>query len=404
MTNSIYIGDCLDVLDTIDRESIDLVYVDPPFLTQSVHCLQTRDGKQSFSFSDLWNDESSYSDFIFLRLSKIRDKLKSTGSIFFHCDKSASHLVRVILESVFGSENFRSEIIWSFRRWSNSKRGLLNSHQTIYFFSKSSSFKFFLQYQNYSPSTNVDQIMQRRERDERNKTVYARDNGGRVIGSGSKKGVPLGDVWEIPFLNPKARERTGYPTQKPIILLKRIIELTTDVEDVVLDPFCGSGTTLVAAQELGRKSIGIDISSEAVQLTQRRLEAPIVTNSGLLEKGREAYSTHDRYAASHLASVDYTPVHRNKGIDGILRQEIRGRPVLLRVQRQNESQDEAAHALIKASMNKGDCLLIVIATANDLVPPAEYPNLVVIKSTTLALEELGVSAVVGDKRQFQNVR
>ena len=286
MTNSVYIGDCFDVLDTIDRESIDLVYVDPPFFTQSTHCLQTRDGKRNFSFSDVWNDETNYSDYIFNRLTKIRDRLKPTGSIFFHCDKTASHLVRVVLESVFGTENFQSEIIWSFRRWSNAKRGLLNGHQTIYFFSKSASFKFFPQYQSYSPSTNVDQIMQKRERDQRNKTVYARGDGGQIIGSGSKRGVPLGDVWEIPFLNPKAKERTGYPTQKPIILLKRIIELTTVSEDVVLDPFCGSGTTLVAAQELGRNSIGIDTSSEAVQLTQRRLETPIVTNSALLERGR----------------------------------------------------------------------------------------------------------------------
>ena len=355
-------------------------------------------------FSDVWNDETNYSDYIFNRLTKIRDRLKPTGSIFFHCDKTASHLVRVVLESVFGTENFQSEIIWSFRRWSNAKRGLLNGHQTIYFFSKSASFKFFPQYQSYSPSTNVDQIMQKRERDQRNKTVYARGDGGQIIGSGSKRGVPLGDVWEIPFLNPKAKERTGYPTQKPIILLKRIIELTTVSEDVVLDPFCGSGTTLVAAQELGRNSIGIDTSSEAVQLTQRRLETPIVTNSALLERGREAYRTHDRYAAAHLASVDYAPVHRNKGIDGVLRREVDGRPVLLRVQREYESQDEAAHALIKAGKkNKGDCLLIVIATGNDLVLPVAYPNLLVIKSTALALEELNCSAAIEDISQSQSV-
>ena len=85
---------------------------------------------------------------------------------------------------------------------------------------------------------------------------------------------PLGDVWEIPFLNPKAKERVGYPTQKPVLLLERIIKLTTSPGDVVLDPFCGSGTTLVAAEALGRHPIGIDISSEAIELTRERLRKP----------------------------------------------------------------------------------------------------------------------------------
>ena len=402
MTEYVHIGDCLNVLDTIDRESVDLVYVDPPFFTQSIHRLQTRDGKKQFSFTDIWSGDHSYSEFILQRLTKVREKLKPTGTVFFHCDKTASHTVRFILESVFGSENFQSEIIWSFRRWSNAKHGLLNSHQTIYFFSKGQGFKFFPMYQGYSPSTNVDQIMQKRERDARNKTVYSRQDSGQVISSGTKRGVPLGDVWEIPYLNPKAKERTGYPTQKPVILLKRIIQLATAPEDVVLDPFCGSGTTLVAAQALGRKAIGIDISPEAVQLTKERLHAPIISESSLLEKGRDAYRTHDRYAAGHLACVDYTPVHRNRGIDGILKQEIGGRPVLLRVQRKGESQDQTAQALIKASKkNKGDCLLVVIATKKDLMPPAKYPNVEFVRSTSLSLGESDMSTEQDDNKEHR---
>ena len=160
------------------------------------------------------------------------------------CDKSTSHLIKLILDKIFGPENFQSEIIWHFRRWSNSKKGLLPAHQTIFFYSKTSEFKFNSFYQEYSPSTNIDQIMQKRVRDSRNKAVYARDEHGDIIGSGGKKGVPLSDVWEIPFLNPKAKERVGFPTQKPILLMNRIIELVTNENDVVLDPFCGSGTTL----------------------------------------------------------------------------------------------------------------------------------------------------------------
>ncbi len=399
MNQNVYVGDCLDVLDSVDRESIDLVYVDPPFFTQSVQRLQTRDGKREFQFLDIWKGNRHYADFLAQRLKKVHDTLKSTGSIFFHCDKAASHIARFILEDVFGEENLQSEIIWSFRRWSNSKRGLLNSHHTIFFFSKGDDFKFFPKYLDYSPSTNVDQLMQKRIRDSRDKVVYARGKDGEVIGSGAKKGVPLGDVWDIPFLNPKARERVGYPTQKPIILLKRIIELTTAPQDIILDPFCGSGTTLVAAQILGRRAIGIDVSSEAVQLTRDRLREPIESTSCLLEKGVDAYKTHDREAAAHLAGVEYSPVQRNKGIDGVLKHEVDGRPVLLRVQRHFETQGQAAEALIKASNGKGECVLVVIGTKAGAPSDQHYPNVLFVKSARLSLEQSSLCAHLAGRRE-----
>lgn len=109
------------------------------------------------------------------------------------------------------------------------------------------------QFVEYSPSTNVDQILQQRTRDASGKSVYRKDINGTILSNGAKRGVPLGDVWDIPYLNPKARERVGYPTQKPILLLERIIQLSTQVGDVVLDPCCGSGTTLVAAKLLQRE-------------------------------------------------------------------------------------------------------------------------------------------------------
>ena len=397
MNQDVYMGDCLYILDSIDRESVDLVYVDPPFFTQSVQSLQTHDGKRRFQFPDIWKGNHHYSEFLYQRLKKIHDKLKPTGSLFFHCDKTAAHIVRFILESIFGDRNFQSEIIWSFRRWSNSKRGLLNSHQTILFFSKSSDFRFFPKYIGYSPSTNVDQLMQKRKRDGRNKVIYARGDNGEVIGCGAKKGVPLGDVWEIPFLNPKAKERVGYPTQKPIILLKRIIELSTAPRDIILDPFCGSGTTLVAAQILDRRAIGIDVSAEAVQLTHDRLRTPMESSSELLKRGVDAYRTHDREAAEHLAGVDYSPVHRNKGIDGILRYEVNGRPVLLRVQRHFETQNEATQALTKASNRKGECILVVIGTKSDSPSSRHYPNVIFVKSSSLSLEQSSLCSVLAER-------
>lgn len=156
-----------------------------------------------------------YKHFIKERLQECRRVLKNIGIIFVHCDSSASHHIRSLLDEVFGAENFQSEIIWTYRRWSNAKRGLLNAHQTIYFYSKSDTYKFNTLYTDYSPTTNIDQILQERERDEHGKSVYKRDSQGNVVLGREKKGVPLSNVWEIPYLNPKAAERTGYPTQKP---------------------------------------------------------------------------------------------------------------------------------------------------------------------------------------------
>lgn len=106
-----------------------------------------------------------------------------------------------------------------------------------------------------------------------------------------KKGVPLSDVWDIPFLNPKAKERVGYPTQKAILLLEKIIEISTNENDLILDPFCRSGTTLVAASLLKRKYIGIDINPEAIILAKQRLKNPMKTESMLIKKGKDAYSS-----------------------------------------------------------------------------------------------------------------
>lgn len=284
---SVLLGDCLEQLKNIKDESVDLIYLDPPFFTQKKQKLKTRDNSKEYSFDDCWDSINEYIDYIKLRLIECRRVLKPTGSIFLHCDKTASHYLRVALDEVFGMENFQSEIIWSYKRWSNSKVGLLNNHQNIYFYSKTKNFKFNTIYTDYSPTTNVDQILQERVRDENFKATYKIDENGKVVIGKEKKGVPLSDVWNIPFLNPKAKERTGYPTQKPILLLEQIIKIATDEGDLVLDPFCGSGTTLVAAKLLNRRYMGIDISKDAVELTKQRLENPIKTSSFLLEKRRK---------------------------------------------------------------------------------------------------------------------
>lgn len=369
---------------------VDLAYLDPPFFTQKIQRLSPRNRSQEFSFDDCWSSQKEYGEFLLERLRATHRAISDRGSIFVHCDRNAVHLVRLLLDEVFGAENFRSEIIWHYRRWSNSHRGLLPAHQTILYYSKSDQYTFNEIWTEYSPATNVDQILQRRSRDNFNKSVYDRDDEGNVIANGNKRGVPLGDVWDIPYLNRKAKERTGYPTQKPLLLLERIIALATNEGDCVLDPFCGSGTTLVAAHSLNRAAIGIDVAEEAVKLTRSRLLAPTRSESRLLEVGREAYRTADVAALALLQGLDFVPVHRNNGIDALLKQEFEGGPVPIRVQRRGETLLDAAQKLSKAATGKRAKLMFVVALsrsgcfefANELPP-----GVVAVESPAIGIKE-----------------
>lgn len=365
-TYNILQGDCLDIVQGIEKNSVNLIYLDPPFLTQKQQSLKTRDRKSEFSYDDLWESHQDYAKFLYDRLAVLHHVLREDGSIFVHCDTHANYIIRAILDHIFGQKNFRSEIIWSYKRWSNSKKGLLPAHQTIFFYSKTNQFTFNPIYCNYSESTNIDQILQKRTRDEHGKAVYARDNQGEIIPADPKKGVPLSDVWEIPYLNPKAKERIGYPSQKPILLLEQIIELASNSGDLVLDPFCGSGTTIIAAKLLNRSGLGIDISPDAVQISQDRLKTSIKSESLLLQKGRKAYQNVDEEALNIISSLDVIPVQRNQGIDAILKQNYRGKPVPIRVQRHGESLHKALALLDKASQLKGAVKSILVKTSDDL--------------------------------------
>ena len=354
-------GDCLAVLQGMKSDSADLAYLDPPFFTQKSHRLITRDRRKVFSFDDIWASNREYAEFLLHRLIEIHRVLSERGSIFFHCDQNANHLVRALMDEVFGSNRFRSEIIWHYRRWSNSQKRLLPTHQTIYYYTKSDKYTFNIEWQKYSPSTNIDQILQQRTKDTFGKSVYKRNEFGNIEPNGNKKGVPLSDVWDIPYLNPKAKERIGYPTQKPLLLLERIISLSTNEGDTVIDPFCGSGTTLVAASLLGRNGVGIDVSEDAVDLTRQRIQDPVKSESNVQTKGRDAYRNADEDLLSLLQGVEYVPVQRNKGIDAILQEGIGNIPILIRVQRENETILEAAYKLHRASQDKGACVMFLVA-------------------------------------------
>lgn len=362
-------GDCRTLLPAVEAGSARLVYLDPPFFTQRVQRLGTRDRREEFSFSDLWSGHEQYAEFLHVCASELWRVLAPDGSLFLHCDRRSAHIARAVLDRVFGAERFRSEIIWQYRRWSNASRALLPCHQTLYLYTKSEDYVFNPAYVEYSPATNVDQILQRRVRDEHGKAVYQRDASGLVVSADAKKGVPLGDVWDIPYLNPKARERVGYPTQKPVLLLERVIALASEPGDLVLDPCCGSGTTLVAAHLLGRRSLGMDSSKPAIALARKRLARPFKTESALLQKGRAAYREVDPTALAELGELDLVPVHRNRGMDAILRRHYRGKPVALRVQRPGESAEQAAELLARAGQSKGCALMLLVLTRGQPLEP-----------------------------------
>ncbi len=401
-TNRIYHGNCVEKLKEIEANKVDLVYFDPPFFTQRKHSLTNKDNSKTYEFDDKYNSIDEYLEIVENVLKETKRVLKNTGSVFLHCDKTASHNIRVVMDKVFGRENFQSEIIWSYKRWSNSKKGLLNAHQVIFFYSKTQDFKFNTQYTDYSATTNLDQILQDRERDENGKSVYKKDVNGNVILGKEKKGVPLSDVWDIPYLNPKAKERTGYPTQKPVLLLNQILNIVTDEGDLVVDPFCGSGTTCVSAKSLKRKFIGIDISKDAVELANSRLEEMVISESNLLNKGTNEYQEKTEKELAILQNINAFPVQRNNGIDGFLKDHFESMPVPVKIQGEYETIEDAIEKLEKASYGKDYKMKILIQTRETGISRlfGFESDVTIIKSLELQTKDLlkknneGITAVL----------
>ncbi|MGB0863810.1 MAG: DNA-methyltransferase [Saprospiraceae bacterium] len=375
----------LKALPLIPSETIDMVYMDPPFFTQRKHQLKNR-SNESFSFQDTWKDIADYTNFIKKVVKESHRILKPSGSIFLHCDKTAAHHLRLLLDEIFGVQHFQSEIIWTYRRWSNAKKGLLNSHQNIFFYSKSTDFKFFPIYTDYSPTTNLDQILQDRVRNAEGKSVYKRDENEATVLTKEKKGVPLSDVWDIPFLNPKARERVGYPTQKPVFLLQRILELTTQTGDIILDPMCGSGTTCVAAKSLGRDYIGIDQSEDAIKIAECRLKEMVISSSNIAKNGLASFFSKTRLETAILHSIKAFPVQRNGGIDGFLKEFIENKPVPIKIQTSKESLTKAYSKLIKATEDPKFHWKILIQTKATDEVLEKSDNVILLQSLGLQLK------------------
>ena len=224
----------------------------------------------------------SYLSYMAERLALLREMLKDTGSIYLHCDPHASHYLKIVMDNIFGAENFRNEIVWCYGKWSNKANCFQRNTDTILFYGKSENAKFNV-LREFSDDkkrkmekgwvTNTVRSAKSSSGRIRQLIVYDRAKAADAIKKGNYdnivytegEGSPMRNWWTIPHLNSQAKERTGYPTQKPLALLKRIIEASTDEGDVVLDPFCGCGTAVVAAHQLKRKFVGIDISLYATE-------------------------------------------------------------------------------------------------------------------------------------------
>jgi DNA modification methylase len=263
-TNVLYYGDNLEVMHRhIEDNSIDLIYIDPPFFSSKAYEIIYGDTKEKRMFEDRWKGGiHHYINWMESRLALMREKLKATGSIYVHLDWHAVHYIKVSMDRIFGDDNFLNEVIWHYRRWTGEARHFLRMHDNILFYAKDSKqHKFNMPYTPYTEKSL-----------ERKQHYHTRIKGDDIyVTSISPKGVKENDVWMIPVINSQAKERLGYPTQKPELLLKRIIEASSDRNDIVADFFCGCGTTVAVAQQLGRAWIGCDVSRTALRVVKDRL-------------------------------------------------------------------------------------------------------------------------------------
>ncbi len=262
---TIYCGDNKEVLKDIPDESVDLIYIDPPFNSNRNYEVFWGDAGEKRAFNDRYGDAKAYIDYMRPRMLELHRVLKKTGSFYYHCDWHASHYVKVMLDEIFGFNNFQNEIIWYYKRWTAGSHAFQRMHDTIFFYSKTSKYTFNKQMQPFSEKTTIAKYQRKVEE---GRSVQDKEH---LMERDPEAGVSMHDVWEIPYLHPMSKERMGYPTQKPVALLERIINASSNSGDMVLDAFCGCGTALAASQKLGRKWVGIDISPTACRVMSDRL-------------------------------------------------------------------------------------------------------------------------------------
>lgn len=276
-TRTIYCDDNLERLRQMDAESVDLIYLDPPFFSNRNYEVIWGDEAEVRSFEDRWKGSvNAYVDWLKPRVVEMREVLKSTGSFYLHCDWHAAWQIKPMLDSVFGDNRFQNDIIWYYRGGGVSPRRWGRRHDIIFFYTKSDKWTF-----------NVDPVRTPYSEESMERLRYKAKafRGESVYDSyeANPKGKHPDDVWPLQPIMPSARERLGYPTQKPERLLERIILASSNPGDVVLDPFCGCGTTIAVAQQTQRRWVGIDISLTAAEIMRARVES--VGATGVRIKG-----------------------------------------------------------------------------------------------------------------------
>ena len=350
-TRIIYCGDCLEQLQRLPHACVDLIYIDPPFNSNRNYEVFWGETKEKRAFEDRHASTQAYIDFMRPRCVELARVLKKTGSFYYHCDWHASHYVKVMLDQIFGENNFQNEIIWKRTSAHGSAKRYGPVHDTIFFYTASEQYTWNEQFQPYDPEY-VETFFEQVDTDGRRwKRMDLTGDGVRNGESGQKwrgidvtgkgrhwaipreictqlklsdlsvierlealnaagmihwpqkedgmprlkqyadkmPGVALQTVWtDIRPLHNLSRERLGYPTQKPLPLLERIIRASSHENDIVLDAFCGCGTAIVAAQNLNRQWIGIDVSPTACRVMAKRLRdrTPLQEDEKLWKVGR----------------------------------------------------------------------------------------------------------------------
>lgn len=260
------------------ENNVTLAYLDPPFFTGKAHVRINRERQSggkivrstSPAFDDRWDSFTSYLQALRCRVVAARELLAPHGSLVLHVDPKTSHYAKVMCDEVFGEGCFASEIIWRYRRWPSKTKNFQRVHDVLLRFVRDpdSEPRFNQAYEPLAASTKATWGT-------RKQRAVVNKQGARTRSSSTSEespGAPLGDVWEMSILAPVSKERTGYPTQKPEALIERLITTCTSPDDLILDPYVGSGTTMNVATRLKRRVIGIDASPEALSVVRQRLE------------------------------------------------------------------------------------------------------------------------------------
>ncbi len=303
---TIFCRDNLDILTNLNSSCIDLIYLDPPFNKNKTFTAPIGSSAEGAGFKDIFREEDvndewvksiefesaelhhylsavrwfssrynyCYLVYMAIRLIECKRVLKDSGSLYLHCDPTMSHYLKIVLDTIFGEKNFQNEIIWGYKSGGASKKRWARKHDVLFYYSKNNKMVYFqsLKEKSYNRGLKPYRFKGVQE--------YQDETGWHTL-------VNMKDIWHIAMVGRTAKDRTQYPTQKPIALLERIIEASTRKGEVVLDPFCGCATTCVAAEKLEREWIGIDVGISAFEMVQQRLERAVLP----VFKGKPNFST-----------------------------------------------------------------------------------------------------------------